>query len=83
MYLRWIVNPGPQTDAVKKVREIVERNKNAKLNVVRMRKQLRELMKEAEALGLLKQDEEDEQQDDAATAAASQGNPKPHDATMS
>ena len=56
MYLRWIVDLRPTLEATRKAHEIIERNKEAKMNVGKLRRQLRELMKEAETLGLLRDD---------------------------
>ena len=53
MYLRWIIDPGPALEAKLRIQEIIQRNKEAKINVLRLRKQLAEAAKEAEALGLL------------------------------
>ena len=53
MYLRWLVDPRPALEAKLRTQEIVQRNKDAKINVIKLRKQLADVAKEAEALGLL------------------------------
>jgi hypothetical protein len=57
MYLRWLVNPDPVWNAKKRAEEIVERNKGARLNVLRLRRQLKDLADEAEKMGLLQSEE--------------------------
>ena len=53
MYLRWIIDPTPETIAAEKVSEIIARNRRAKFDVIRKRKKLQELMREAEKLGIV------------------------------
>ena len=53
MYLRWIVDPSPRSVAMQRASEIVEKNKKAKFEVLRLRKKLQILMKEADKLGLV------------------------------
>ena len=53
MYLRWIVDPTPQLEAEQHVQEIIRRNKEIRAEVGQLRRQLIELEKEAEKLGLI------------------------------
>ena len=53
MYLRWIVDPTPQLEADHHVQEIIRRNKEIRAEVGQLRRQLIELEKEAEKLGLM------------------------------
>jgi hypothetical protein len=53
MYLRWIVDPAPQLEAEQQAQKIIRRNKEIRQEVVLLRRQLVELEKEAERLGLI------------------------------
>ena len=53
MYLRWIVDPSPQLEAEHRAQEIIRRNKEIRQEVGHLRRQLVELEKEAERLGLI------------------------------
>lgn len=63
MYLRWITNPRPSLEARIRTQEIIRRNKEAKASVLRLRKQLAEAAREAEALGLLASAHGEEEED--------------------
>ena len=52
MYLRWIIDPNPESVAREKISEIIERNKSAKSHVLQLRRKLQELEAEAEKLGI-------------------------------
>lgn len=53
MYLRSIVDPSPQLEAEHRAQEIIRRNKEIRQEVGHLRRQLVELEKEAERLGLI------------------------------
>ena len=54
LYLRWIVDQSPHQEALKKIDEIIERNRHARSNVLHLRRKLQELEQQAEKLGILK-----------------------------
>lgn len=56
MYLRWLIDLKPDKTAARKAQEIVRRNKEVKYEVTRQRKQLRDLLEEAEMLGLFREE---------------------------
>ena len=53
MYLRWVVDPEPRVVARLRLKEIIDRNKIARLHVGKLRCQLRELIERAERFGLV------------------------------
>ena len=59
MYLRWIVDLSPQREAEIRAQEIIRRNKEVRHQVVQLRRQLVELEKEAEKLGLMQDNNHD------------------------
>ncbi len=65
MYLRWFVDLKPSSESRnKKVSEIIQRNKEARLNVLQLRRKLRELEREAEKLGIVIESSQKLQPDD-------------------
>ena len=76
MYLRWLPGPGltqSQDMAKSRVKEIIDNNANARINVSKLRRQLRELIERAERLGMMSHcsrgngDDDDEMKDDYET----------------
>jgi len=59
-FLRWVQDQKTQTYERRKITEIIDRNKNAKLNALKLRKELLELQEEALSLGLLCPEESQE-----------------------
>lgn len=55
MYLRWFTDPGQQKDIGNKTQDIIQKHKEVKANVIKLRKQLMELVDEAKQLGILKE----------------------------
>ena len=53
MYLRWVVDPKPRVVARLRLKEIIDRNKIARINVGKLRRQLRELIERAELFGVV------------------------------
>ena len=53
MYLRWVVDPEPRVVARLRLKEIIDRNKIARINVGKLRRQLRELIERAELFGVV------------------------------
>ena len=77
MYLRWLSDPElskSQGVAKSQLREIIDKNTTARLNVTKLRRQLRELIKKAERSGLMPHwnysDSDDEMGDDCGTPNA-------------
>ncbi len=58
-YLRFVVDQSPQRLAAERAREIVERNRSARAAAARLRKRLAEALEEAEALGLVTDENEE------------------------
>lgn len=66
MYLRWVLGPSPSTLAFEKAQIIIKRNKEARTNVIRLRRRLMDLTGEAEKLGLLESNEPHDEKDKMA-----------------
>ncbi len=58
-YLRFVVDQSPHRLAAERAREIVERNRSARAAAARLRKRLEEALEEAEALGLVTDENEE------------------------
>lgn len=74
MYLRWLADPELTQSrfvAKSRLKEIIDKNKTARLNVTKLRRQLRELIEKAERLGLMSHySGDDEMEDDYGTPNA-------------
>eukprot|EP00096_Caligus_rogercresseyi_P002512 TRINITY_DN14675_c0_g1_i1.p1 TRINITY_DN14675_c0_g1~~TRINITY_DN14675_c0_g1_i1.p1 ORF type:complete len:298 (+),score=30.60 TRINITY_DN14675_c0_g1_i1:126-896(+) len=55
MYLRWVIDPQHAFAAKEKMSKIITENIEAKITVMKLRRQLQDLLKEAKDLGILKE----------------------------
>ncbi|XP_050307149.1 myotubularin-related protein 9 [Anthonomus grandis grandis] len=60
LYLRWIINPKYQKSAKEKMHQLIERDKDLRSKVIKMRKQLIDLQKELQSLSVENEDELDD-----------------------
>ena len=58
MYLRWSQDSSLEEKAEKKAAEVFRRNKEARTNVIKLRKQVVDMMNDAIEKGLLAKDDE-------------------------